>query len=292
MIFSPYDNASCGDESIGFLALAISLFPIILPSATIQPFNVGYQEVEVPTGYYIFTPTFKNVSSDSKFDIKTIKPILPSGVAVGQNQKVTIFVLDESGNYGVAIYWYGKSNMWTKDGIKSINDGEVMVGNGQGVAVWNTVKVNASTGVEVTKGGVTSSIKMLVSGEVDLVCKNTVPTGYMINGNSTPNAINLKKITPRLLNGTALRQNQKVTVFMLDEDGNYGAAIYWYGKTGIWTTDGATEISDLDGTLNAGQGFAIWNTVKINASTGAEVTKGGVTTSIYLELPSPITVAE
>ena len=47
MIFSPYDNASCGDESIGFLVFAISLFPIILPSATIQPFNVGYQNKEI-----------------------------------------------------------------------------------------------------------------------------------------------------------------------------------------------------------------------------------------------------
>ena len=245
----------------------------------------------MPTGYYIFTPTFKNVS-DSKFDIKNIKPVLPSGVAVGQNQKVTVFVLDESGNYGVAIYWYGKNSMWTKDGVNSLNDGEVMVGNGQGVAVWNTVKVNADTGAEVSKGGVTSSIKILVSGEVDLICKNTVPTGYMINGNSTPNQINLKSITPRLLNGTAVGQNQKVTVFMLDKDGNYGAAIYWYGKTGIWTTDGVNEISDLAGTLNPGQGFAIWNTVKVNATTGAEVSKGGVTTPIYLELPSPIASAE
>lgn len=47
MIFSPYDNASYGDESIGFLVFAISLFPIILPSATIQPFNVGYSTVEL-----------------------------------------------------------------------------------------------------------------------------------------------------------------------------------------------------------------------------------------------------
>ena len=41
IVKEPYDNASCGDESLGFLVFAISLFPIILPSATIQPFNVG-----------------------------------------------------------------------------------------------------------------------------------------------------------------------------------------------------------------------------------------------------------
>ena len=53
MIFSPYDNASSGDESIGFLVFAISLFPIILPSATIQPFNVGYTTVNNGGSAYI-----------------------------------------------------------------------------------------------------------------------------------------------------------------------------------------------------------------------------------------------
>ena len=63
MIFSPYDNTSCGDESIGFLVFAFSLFPIILPSATIQPFNVGFQkrDSETANGTAWFANTFKKV---------------------------------------------------------------------------------------------------------------------------------------------------------------------------------------------------------------------------------------
>ena len=76
MIFSPYDNASCGDESIGFLVFAISLFPIILPSATIQPFNVGYMDksAEASNGYTWMTATFQKVDgSGIKLSDLTIK---------------------------------------------------------------------------------------------------------------------------------------------------------------------------------------------------------------------------
>ena len=67
MIFSPYDNASSGDESIGLLVFAISLFPIILPSATIQPFNVGYQNLDSnASGATMMAPTFLNVNFADK----------------------------------------------------------------------------------------------------------------------------------------------------------------------------------------------------------------------------------
>ena len=56
----------------------------------------------------------------------------------------------------------------------------------------------------------------------------------------------------------------------------------------MWTKDGTNPISDEEGVLASGCGFAVRNTVKINASTGAEVAKGGVETAIYLELPRPI----
>ena len=255
----------------------------------IESANVcGYQQVNVPAGYYVFTPTFKNIGADQKFDIKTLKPILPAGAQVANNQKVSIFVLDAAGNYGASISWYGKKEMWTIDGVNAIADGEVMVGAGQGIAVWNTVKVNETTGAEVAKGGVTTPIHFLVSGEVDLECRNLVPAGYMLNGNSTPVSINLKNVTPRLPSGLAVANNQKVSVFKLDSAGNYEASISWYGKSGMWTKDGTNPISDEEGVLAPGCGFAVWNTAKINAATGAEVAKGGVATAIYLELPRPI----
>ena len=249
---------------------------------------VGYQQVSIPSGYYIFTPTFKNIGENQQFDIKTLRPYLINGNAVSRNQTVKIFVLDNEGNYGVAIVWYGSTGIWTKDGATAIADGEVMVGTGNGIAVQNTVKVNSSTGAEVAKGGVTTPIYFLVSGEVDLICQNVVPAGYMINGNSTPAAINLRNVTPRLPNGNAVSRNQTVKIFLLDDEGNYGPAIVWYGATGIWTTDGSAEISTAEGALAVGQGFAVQNTVKVNASTGTEVAKGGASTPIYLELPSPI----
>ena len=72
MIFSPYDNASSGDESIGFLVFTISLFPIILPSATIQPFNVGYQNGTSIQDNNFIAPAFMTVGCNT-VDIQDIK---------------------------------------------------------------------------------------------------------------------------------------------------------------------------------------------------------------------------
>ena len=125
--------------------------------ADVQSANIcGYQYVQVPVsdGYYIFTPTFKKIGSEAKFDIKEIKPILPSGVTVANNQKVTLYILDEGGEYGTPVSWFGKSSMWSKNGTDEVGDGEVMVGEGKGVAVKNIVQVNKDgSGVEVAKNG-------------------------------------------------------------------------------------------------------------------------------------------
>ena len=213
---------------------------------------------------------------------------------VKQNQTVKVLVLDESGDYGDPIAWYGGKGtadpMWTKDGSKPIADGEVMIGNGCGVAVQNTVRVK--DGAEVAKGGDFSKIYFQVSGEVDLVCKNLISAknGFQISGNSTPVAINLKDVTPRLANGDAIKQNQTVKVLMLGTDGNYGDPIAWYGGKGtatpMWTKNGSDPIADAEGELAAGQGFAVQNTVRVKD--GAEVAKGGDFSEVYLDLPLPI----
>ena len=136
----------------------------------------------MPTGYNIFTPTFKKVGSDAQIDLKTLTPLLKSGLPVTKNMTVTAFVLDSTGNYESAIYWYGSASMWTKDGTNPIADGAVMVGNGKGIAFKNEVKIN-DQGVEPKKGGTPTPIDIQVSGEVDLVCQNVVAPGYMIQGN-------------------------------------------------------------------------------------------------------------
>ena len=176
--------------------------------------------------------------------------------------------------------------MWSKNGSEAIADGEVMLGNGKGIAFENTVKIN-DQGVEPKKGGKPTPIDIQISGEVDLVCQNVAAPGAMIQGNSTPVACNLKDITPLLPSGLPVKKDMTVTVYMLGSDGNYLAPIYWCGGSSMWSKNGSEAISDAEGALAAGQGFGMENTVKINAE-GVEPKKGGTATWIYLKLPSPI----
>ena len=271
-----------------FAALALC-GAVAIPSAKsdISSSNIcGYQKVNIPSGAFVFTPTFKTVGTAAQIDLKTITPLLKSGLPVSKNMTVTAYVLGTDGNYQAPIFWYGGSSIWTKDGTNPIADGEVMIGNGKGIAFENTVKVNAE-GVEPKKGGTPTAIDIQISGEVDLVCQNVAAPGAMIQGNSTPVACNLKDITPLLPSGLPVTKNMTVTVYMLGSDGNYLAPIFWYGSSAMWTKDGANPITDAEGALASGQGFGMENTVKINAE-GVEPKKGGTPTWIYLKLPSPI----
>ncbi len=250
---------------------------------------VGYQQVEVINGYSLFTVTFKNIGETTAFDLNTLVPQTPAGVDISGDAKVRVYVLDDAGNYGDAITWYGKTlKGWSKDdGATKIADGEVSIDNGKGFAVYNNLKVNAN-GVEATKNATPSSLIFLVSGKVDLTCQNIAASGYSVNGNSTPVSIDLSTIVPKTPAGVTVSGDSKIRIYLLDDAGNYGDAITWYGKTLVgWSTDdGATKIATGSVMLSPGKGFAVYNNLKVNAN-GVEATKNASASPVVLQLPIP-----
>ena len=246
---------------------------------------VGYQQIEVPYGYAIFTATFKDVENQG-IDLNTLKPTTPAGVTITGDGKVTVFVLDEEGNYGTSLVWYGSKGYWSKDnGASKIADKDVVIINGKGLALNNTLKT--VNGVESTgRTAKASPAAFMVSGEVDSTCANAIPYGYSINGNSTPVAFDVRDIVPQTPALVDLTGDGKVTLFLLDEDGNYGTSIVWYGSKKYWSQDnGATQIAATP--LNPGQGFAVNNTLK--TVNGVESTgRTAKASPAILKIPSPI----
>ena len=147
---------------------------------------VGYQQVSVPNGFSLFTATFKNIGDTKTFDLNSLRPTDPNGNVISLSDgTIYVCVLDSSGNYGENIKWRGKTlGGWSKDGTTIIANGEVTIGEGVGIAVYNNIKVDGDGNETTKKTGVAAPAKFQVSGEVDLVCKNLAAPGYSISGNS------------------------------------------------------------------------------------------------------------
>ena len=253
---------------------------------------VGYQQISVPNGFSLFTATFKNIGEKKTFDLNSLRPTDPNGNVLSLSDgTLYVCVLDSAGNYSENIRWRGKTlGGWSKDGTTLISDGEVEIGEGVGIAVYNNIKVDSDGNETTKKGGVSAQAKFQVSGEVDLVCKNLVAQGFSITGNSTPSAIDLTAVKPTDLNGKVLNLSDgTVYICLLDAAGNYGENIRWRGKTlGGWSVDGTTVISQGDVVIAAGSGFAVYNNVKADENGNESTGKKATATSIYLSLPSPV----
>jgi hypothetical protein len=239
----------------------------------------------VPYGFSVFTATFKDVANEG-IDLNSLKPTTTAGVTLTGDGKATVYVLGTDGNYGTSVMWYGSKGYWSKDnGATKIADGEVVIKNGEGFALNNSLKT--LDGAESTnRKAVESPAAITVSGEVDLICSNVVPFGYSINGNSTPIAFDLRDVVPQTPAGVAITGDGKATVYLLGTDGNYGTSIIWYGSKGFWSQDnGSTEIKET--IIPPGVGFALNNGLKIKD--GVESTaRGSVESSAVLKLPAPI----
>ena len=251
---------------------------------------VGYQNVDLANGFSLFTATFKGIGDETTFDLTDMVPKTPAGADITGNGKVQIYLLDTAGNYGTAYMWYGSLGGWSTDGSSKVLSGTVTIGDGVGVAVYNQLKVLATTGVESTaRTAVSTNAVFQVSGAVELTPANAAVSGFSLNGNNTPVAIDLTDITPVTPNGVTITGNGKVQIYLLDTAGNYGTAYMWYGTLGGWSTDGTTVISEGDVTLKPGQGFAVYNQLKVLATTGAESTaRTAVASPAVLNLPSPV----
>lgn len=255
---------------------------------------VGYQNVDLANGYSLFTATFKGIGNVTTFDLTDMTPKTPAGVNITGNGKVLVYVLDTAGNYGTPYAWYGSLGGWSTDGATTIPANTVTLGDGVGVAVYNSLKVLATTGAESTaRQAVSTNAVFQVSGAVELTPANATVSGYSLSGNNTPVAIDLAEITPVTTNGVAITGNGKVLVYLLDTAGNYGTPYAWYGAQSGWSTDNGTSVVPSKTVmLSPGQGFAVYNSLKVLPTTGAESTaRQAVASPAVLNLPPPVTTS-
>ena len=246
---------------------------------------VGYGYYQVPAGYSIFSPVFKSVDSTT-VDLNEITPTTTNRVALTGNAKVTIFKLSTSGAYGTSYAWYPAVGWSSDNGATGVSDGVVTFTSGEGFALSSTYK--ELNGVESTnKKAVAAPMAMLVSGKVDLECKNMIPYGYSISGNATPLPLDLNDITPITTNSVALTGNAKVTVFKLGSNGAYETSYAWYPAVGWSSDNGATGVTTGVVTFTAGEGFALSSTYK--ELNGVESTNKKATAApLLLQLKKPL----
>ena len=230
---------------------------------------VGYQEIEIPTGYSMYTVTFKDVAG-GEFDLSTIKLLNSASKEMDDDNstsptqrsraKVMFQKIDlDSGNLVSTSYDYTSRNQtgWRKD-LTAISAGEVTFKDGEGMYIYNN------------QGEV---VKFLVSGKVALTPITTgIPSGYSIIGNMTPVRVDISKI--KLLNSAKVEMNDdnstsptqrsrsKVFFQKLDATtGNLDATSYDYTSRNSvgWRKD-LTQISEGAEYLEPGEAIYIYNT--------------------------------
>ena len=252
---------------------------------------VGYSRASVPALWSVFAPVFKGVATENNVVyLSQVTPMLADGTALTGDGKVFAYVLSDTtyGVYGTPYKWYPSLGGWSLDGTAKIGDTDVELTVGAGFAVYNNVKVK--NGVESTaKGSTNTAIGFMVSGAVDLVCQNAIPVLWSVSGNNSPGQRNLSDFVPTLTDGTALTGDGKVFVYTLSDTtyGVYGTPYKWYPSLGGWTLDGTNKIGDSEVVFAAGEGFAVYNNVKMK--NGVESTaKGSTNTAIIFNTKSPL----
>ncbi|MBR4522958.1 MAG: hypothetical protein IKO64_01795 [Kiritimatiellae bacterium] len=238
---------------------------------------VGYQKIEVGTGYSSFTPTFKDVQGGELYlsSIVPTRTLSDSYATTGKNNtckgKILVQLLSGGGDYSEVYYFYSTDpnngtnyNKWYKlvgQTLTEIGETEVTIPAGIGFAV-NNITGNVSY--------------FQVSGSVDLVCQNVAATGYSMMGNSTPVDMYLTEITPMRSAtegyATAGKNNTckgKILVQLLTANGDYSEVYYFYSTDPNNGTNynkwyklvgqTLTEVEATEVLLPAGTGFAVNN---------------------------------
>ena len=257
---------------IALAAIATCGAALAIESANI----VGYQQVTIPAGYTIMTPTFQNVDATS-FDLTAVIPLRNDGSVFGTdrttrcNGAITIQKMSDSGNYTAAYsYYYMEGKIGWYDGSDTaVTAGSVTFSDGEAMLVNNQYK--------------NTSVLFQVSGAVNLINQNIVPAGYSLFGNSTPVTVNLSAVEMRKNDGEvfgtdrATRCNGAITIQKITTGGNYSTAYSYYymdGKIGWYDGEG-TKVENDSVTLTPGEAFLVNNQYK------------GV--AVMIVLPSPIT---
>ena len=163
--------------------------------------NVGYQLIPVPSGYSLFTPTFKDVAQTS-IDLTTIVLCDADGQELDNYNEVGIQKMDDTGAY-LDTYSYATGFGWNVD-YESIAAGDVVFSLGEAVCV------NNDSG---------DTVYLRVAGEVDMVNQNAIGTGYVLWGNSTPVAIDMTAVGIVDENGDELDTYNEIGLQKMDDTG-------------------------------------------------------------------------
>ena len=206
-----------------------------------MPFSniVGYQQITVPQGWSLFTPTFKGVTN-STFKLGDIVLCNASGVEFDDNtsgagrsrSKIVVRVMDNgSGELDASACNYTSAGYAKR------------YGDASGTWGWGAnknVSIAAGSGIIVnnTQG---SDVKFQISGEVELTPVYNLPTGWGVFGNNTPNDITLADIMVCNASGVefddntsgAGRSRSKIVARKMDAStGELASASYNYTSAG------------------------------------------------------------
>ena len=222
---------------------------------------MGYQQVDIPSGYSFFTVTFDNLS-DAAFNLSDISCLQADGSAWKTSGSattksagaITVRKIDTAGSYGTKYAYYStKATAGWYDGDTLIEGNAITFASGEGMIVYC---------------GKTNGAKLQVSGSVRLTAASVVvPSGYSFSGNASPVTINLSAIACKQVDGSewktsgsaATKSAGAITVRKIDAAGSYGTKYAYYSTkaTAGWY-DGDTLIAGDAVTFAPGEGFIVY----------------------------------
>ena len=215
---------------------------------------VGYQYIEIPAGYNLFTPTFNGVATE--LDVTTIAVCDADGNELDLFNDVTMQKMDDTGAYLDGIAYSPTFGGWNID-FAAVDPETFTFKPGETVCIGNE------------SGG---KVYLRVSGQVDLVNLNKITSGYVLWGNGTPVPVDFTQIQVVDADGVELDLFNDVTFQKMDDTGAYLDGIAYSPTFGGWNVD-FTAIEEGDFVLQPGEAGCVGN------ESGAEV---------YFKLPSPI----
>ena len=205
---------------------------------------VGYQTVDVTTGFNMITPSFTGVGQTS-YDLQEIKL---SGEGVLGEGAENIQVVDSDGNISATYMWISKDisgaeeDGWCDDSFSLV---DVSLIQGQSVLLYTE-----GDGVATVSGEVATSNTKTYTVTANL--------GFNPVGNATPVDVDIQNIK---LSGDGILGEGAENIQIVDSDGNISATYMWISKdiSGAeedgWCDD---SFSLVDYTIKAGMGFLLY----------------------------------
>ena len=196
------------------IAGVVGLCAAVTFAESIESQNVvGYQNINVPNGYIMLTPTFENVDA-STHTIQDLKPQNAPG-----DGSVTLQTMSDDGSSWVGEYqWWTEADMGMPDGWYEPNSGELatdILVSGKAAMIYSPV----------------AGVTMLVSGSVATSSvSNPCAVGYTMSGNNTPVNCSVGELKVTLDDGTAAPGDGSITLQTMSEDGSS-----WVGEYQWWT---------------------------------------------------------